>query len=249
MPLDPDSIVKSLIVQSDVYSGSPSFYREIIEGIGKGSIYTDPEKAIISGILEACIKGSIDPWDVDLASFAGIMYSMISDDFHDFYFAGKVMSDAWRVLRIKTMPDEHEEERLEDEPEDSVNPVTINEVALEIVPAVKHYETRKYMLIELLDTLKETMSRKPKTNRDKKTAVDYGERKLNSEDPGRDMDLVYQKIIKSPGNEIRMEDIWGSSREENSTFFIYSLFLMRDSRILLRQEAFGSPIFIIKNFQ
>ncbi len=248
MPLDPDSIVKSLIVQSNVYSENPSFYREIIEGIRKGSIYTDPEKAIISGVLEACIKGSIDPWDVDLASFAGIMYSMISDDFHDFYFAGKVMSDAWRILRIKTMPDEREE-ALEDEPDDSVNPVTINEVALEIVPAVKHYETRKYMLIELLDTLKETMSRKPKTNTGEKTAVDYGERKLNSEDPGRDMDLVYQKIIRSPGNEIRMEDIWGSSREENSTFFIYSLFLMRDSRILLRQEAFGSPIFIIKNFQ
>ncbi|MGC8608426.1 MAG: hypothetical protein ACP5UV_00990, partial [Thermoplasmata archaeon] len=153
--LNPEDVIKSLIVQSQVYSENPAFYTDIIEGVRKGSVYSDPVKAAISSVLESCINGAIDPWDVDLISFSGIMTSMISGEFTDFYFAGKVMSDAWHVLRIKTLPKMSEEpEEIMETPEEIDHPDEDQPITLELVPAVKHYETRKYMLIELLDSLK-----------------------------------------------------------------------------------------------
>ncbi|CAC11917.1 conserved hypothetical protein [Thermoplasma acidophilum] len=221
------------------------YYRDLERSI-KSKKVVDPSKAAIIKILEMCADGLIDPWNVDLTKFSQIMIRFTEGGSIDFQFAGRALAEAWSVLRRKSdwtakdeAPEENEiPEEYGDEMPEEVQPV-------DVTPVITVPFRRPVSLIEVIDQVRHNIARRQPV-RQRALPVSFSIERLNSESPEEQLERVIGIIEGYPSDTMRMSDVWGKSRRDQASFFLYSLFLYHDGRIEMMQETPDSDIIIRK---
>jgi len=247
-------IMNSLIVQGELLEVNTAEYEKVLQNFENTNAMTDPVSKASSLVFRMCQDGTLDPWNVDLVAFARFFKEIITEDFSNLGFAGYIVGEAWRILYMKTLStvDSEEAEEVEiadtDITEYSVPQIVPDNLDLRI-PVSGHIQ-RPIRMIELLDAMRTayikdqraSSRRKPETN--EITSLEAIVSNLNLDEPEREIARVFQLISGAYTDTFYMEDYWGKTPEEQASFFVYSLFLMRERRIQLHQEKPYAEIII-----
>ncbi|MCL4323746.1 MAG: hypothetical protein M1498_04805 [Candidatus Thermoplasmatota archaeon] len=245
---------RTAIVQATTIGIDTRFYEDLDFKNRK-----DETKNIIE-IMERCIAWEIDPWRVDVVNFALIVRELTNAGLMSIAEAGYIIYRSWGIVYVQAndlmenfgnKEDENSEEELAESfvDEDNMEDPDDNEFISLKMP-VKHHEMRKVMLVELIEVM-----RKTERNREKITRMPHMEQMveveqiyelLNSDEPEKDLESVFQKIMKVREPGFFMEDEWGETTEEKVKFFIYSMFIRKNGAIKLAQECSYDRIWIEK---
>ncbi|MEM3675833.1 MAG: hypothetical protein QXV22_02115 [Thermoplasmataceae archaeon] len=233
-------------------------YVAILEDSDGQIVYKTQEERLLAGIFKKCLDGTLDPWDIDLKGFASVFSSLIDDAYDDLPVAGYLMTEAWKVLRGKT--EESLAKRLREEDEQIIDDQIEEEAysePTEIVEPVRHKETRKVYLVELLDAMKAAIDKSVRIRREfhgmaDQPAVDHIDailERMNSEDPEKDIRTLWQKIDNYPADTFSLESLASFSGLDVSFIFLYCLFLAKEQRISLSQAEPYASILIRRTGQ
>lgn len=256
--MENEEVLKSIIVQGTLLDSDTTMYTGILQEIDKKKEYNDPISKAISTAFNLCTEGVIDPWDIDLSAFTKIFSSMIDETFDEFGLAGYLLGQAWHILLEKSeksvqsrMPDDVEEESESDSDSEIITEEAHHYVNL--YEPVKHTEKRQVFLVELLDAMKvayrKTQRKRSDAGQKDRLQLSIMEDiifELHAEEPEKEIEEVYKKIMSIQKGTFPIEEAWGYSMEENASFLVYCLFLVREKKIRLRQEAPYKGIFIEK---
>lgn len=257
--METGQILKDIVVQGTLMDYDTDVYKSVMERMKDNSEFPDPFARLVSVTFQLCREGSIDPWNVDLQAFTRIFRSIIDDSFDRFGMAGYLISQAWKILLEKTEysvmkrqpPEEPQSEDNFMEDEMAYSRAQLEVPPLDLAEPVKHTEKRPVMLVELLETMRTAMKKDPRRSRKREqvevhdiSAMEDIIFELNQEEPEREIDETYSRILSQFSDTFYMEDLWGQSVEDRWSFFVYCLFLMRDRRIVIKQEDPYGPIVI-----
>ncbi len=259
--MEADQILRDIVVQGTLLDYNTDVYASIMQKTRDSREFTDPFAKLVASTFKLCAEGVIDPWNVDLRGFSRVFTSIIDESFDRFGMAGYLISQAWHILLEKTemsvlkrqqpeVPDSYVEEELPDEPENSF--LEYAPRSLELKEPVKHREKRPVMLVELLEAMRVAVRKERKrvsiTPQEKEeydaNAMEDIIFELHAEEPEKEIDNTYEKILAQYSDQFYIEEVWGSSVEERWSFLIYCLFLMREKRIILKQDEFFGKIVI-----
>ena len=247
-------IMNSLIVQGELMEINTAEYEKVLRNFENTKATSDPVSKASSMVFRMCQDGTLDPWNVDLLAFAKYFSMIITEEFTDLGFAGYIIAEAWRILYLKTLstvePDQEEnsEEPFVLEAELTVPASAESELELK-VPVLGHTR-RPIRMIELLDAMRSAYIHGPKAKSNRRSdppelnSLDDIVSNLNLDEPEREIARTFQIIAGAYHDTFYMEDYWGSTAEERSSFLVYSLFLMRERRIQLHQERPYAEIII-----
>ncbi|AKA48960.1 hypothetical protein IX51_07465 [uncultured archaeon] len=255
--METDQVLRDIVVQGTLLDYNTDVYASIMKKTKDSREFSDPFARLVASTFKLCEEGVIDPWNVDLRGFSKIFISIIDETFDRFGMAGYLIGQAWHILLEKTersvmkrqqleVPETYVEEGPDDGMESPV--LEFEPRALELSEPVKHREKRQVMLVELLEAMRVAVRKERKrvhTTRQEKeefdaTAMEEIIFELHAEEPEKEIDNTYEKILSQFADQFYIEEIWGSSVEDRWGFFVYCLFLMREKRIILKQEgAFG----------
>lgn len=249
-----DQVLRDIVVQGTLMDYNTDVYSSILQRSRDSREFTDPFARLVASTFKLCEEGVIDPWNVDLRGFSRIFQSIIDETFDRFGMAGYLIGQAWHILLEKTERSVMKRKQPE-EPEQYVEEETSFEIetafedveprALELSEPVRHREKRPVMLVELLEAMRVAVRRDRKkvriTPEEKEefdaTAMEEIIFELHAEEPEKEIENTYEKILSQYSDQFYLEELWGSSVEERWSFLVYCLFLMREKRIILRQDG------------
>ncbi|MHB1708677.1 MAG: hypothetical protein ACYCT2_04285 [Thermoplasmataceae archaeon] len=252
--MEVQEIMNSLIVQGELMEINTAEYEKVLRNFENTMAISDPVSKASSMVFRMCQDGTLDPWNVDLLAFAKYFGMIITEEFTDLGFAGYIIAEAWRILYLKTLSTvemdsgEDAEEAFDDIAELTVPASAESELELK-VPVLGHTR-RPIRMIELLDAMRSAYIQGPKAKSSRRSepqglnSLDDIVSNLNLDEPEREIARILQIIAGAYNDTFYMEDYWGSTAEERSSFFVYSLFLMRERRIQLHQERPYAEIII-----
>ncbi|OWP55544.1 MAG: hypothetical protein B2I17_09600 [Thermoplasmatales archaeon B_DKE] len=247
-------IMNSLIVQGELLEVNTAEYEKVLQNFENTNAMTDPVSKASSLVFRMCQDGTLDPWNVDLVAFARFFKEIITEDFSNLGFAGYIVGEAWRILYMKTLStvDSEETEEVEiadtDITEYSVPQIVPDNLDLRI--PVSGHTQRPIRMIELLDAMRTAYIKDQRAGSRRRaesneiTSLEAIVSNLNLDEPEREIARVFQLISGAYKDTFYMEDYWGKTPEEQASFFVYSLFLMRERRIQLHQEKPYAEIII-----
>jgi hypothetical protein len=249
---------KTIVVQATTIGLDTTFYEDLD--------IQDPKKDTknIIEIMERCISQEIDPWKVDVVSFAMIVKELTSSNLMSISEAGYIIFRSWGIVHVQALDlietfKKKEETDLDDEMEisDPILDGTDNltdfedEEFISIKIPVTHHEIRKVMLVELIDVMRQTERMREKIARipenSKILDVEQIFTVLNSGEPEKELEVVENKIKSIVEHGFYMEDQWGLTKEERIKFFIYSMFLGKRGLIEMKQEVPYDRIWVEKD--
>lgn len=253
--MNQQEIIKSIVVQGTLLETDVDTYTLMIREMDRDVKYSDPISNAISTAFKLCAEGSIDPWNVDLKAFSRIFSSMITEDFNDFGLAGYLLSHAWKILLEKTEDAVGRREEHESEPVEEIEPPEefqiIEKRTLQLREPVKHTPKRQVFLVELLDAMKvaytKSRTKKKQEKPDNKIELSVMEDiidELHAEEPEKEIEELYRRILSFPNDIFSLEDYWGISKEERASFMVYCLYLVREKRLRMSQKKAYSSIYI-----
>lgn len=252
--METDQVLKDIVVQGTLLDYNTEVYASILKRMKDSMEFTDPFAKLVASTFNLCREGTIDPWNIDLKSFSRIFMELIDDTFDKFGMAGYLISQAWRILLEKTEASvmkrqkqeevvHSEEEFLQDELELALS-IEEDNSPLELAEPVKHREKRPVMLVELLEAMrhayrKDRVRNRPRVEKEELdvSAMEEIIFELHGEEPEKEIDETYSRILSQLTNTFYMEDLWGESVEDRWSFLVYCLFLMREKMIILRQDG------------
>ncbi len=262
-----EEIMKSVIVQGTMMEVDTSFYENLLSDSDKlASDDTDLFSRIVTRIVRMCENGKMDPWNVDITSFAEALRGMLDENFTDFAQAGYVMLSAWHLLFRKSETVLFKASSMLESETDDV-PLELTETSipdpaelylnvgpvfhpLEISSPVRHSETRKIMVLDVLVALKNAVTVQRSSYRREKeeivitpAQVEQIVSELHSEEPEKEIEALLLKIMSRGAESFYMEEIWGDG-DERRTFMVYSMFLAKRKQITLEQEFDFGPVLI-----
>lgn len=259
--MEADQVLRDIVVQGTLLDYNTDIYKSIVERSRDSREFTDPFAKLVASTFKLCSEGTIDPWNVDLRGFSKVFLTIIDDSFDRFGMAGYLIGQAWHILLEKTemsvlkrqqpeIPETYVEEGFPEEFESSF--LEYAPKTLELKEPVKHREKRPVMLVELLEAMRVASRKERKrvsvTPREKEeydaNAMEEIIFELHAEEPEKEIDNTYEKILSQASDEFYIEEVWGQSVEERWSFLVYCLFLMREKRIILQQEDFFGKITI-----
>lgn len=257
--MENEEVLKSIIVQGTLLDSDTTMYTDILQEINTKKDYNDPVSKAISTAFNLCSEGVIDPWDIDIGAFTKIFSSMIDEDFDEFGLAGYLISQAWHILLEKS--EKSVQSRISEEnDEDPVTEEITVEFGEEVAPnfvnlyePVKHTEKRQVFLVELLDAMKvaykKTQKKRPEAAQKNKVQLSIMEDiifELHAEEPEKEIEEVLRKIMSMERSVFSIEEVWGYTIEDHASFLVYCLFLVREKKIRLRQDAPYKDIYVEK---
>ena len=222
-------------------------YLRILESASETSS-SDPLDRSIETVFELVLSNNLDPWDIDLMRFTQLYTERVQDSEVNFVLAGKLMLMAWSILRMQSEKilsnsepepeiDQFCDEFYSDEREILCMP---DEVSLYEV--VRRKGSRAVTLVELLEAF-EDARREERLNlsrvrvKEDKPKTGKFDTKAHNDDMERDVEMVWERILRCSPGEIGIEDIWEGGREDLVTVFMSILFLARDGKIDLWQDT------------
>ncbi len=248
-----EELKKTLITQATVLGLNYMYY----EGIDLTESSGDKK---IREIMEACISSDMDPWKINITEFAKIVGKLVNMEYVSLPEAGYIIMRSWAVVHMQSEDllmnfSKNNEEISELEGEDGIedaSSTSLEKVEWEkILPPIHHHETRKVMLVELMEVMRETeRSRFTKRETISPQTVKTVENilsALNMDEPEKELEAVNQSILELESLEFMMEEVWGLQKEERMKFFIYCMFLQRKGIISMEQEVSYESIRIRKN--
>lgn len=257
--METDQVLKDIVVQGTLLDFNTDIYTSILNRMKHSRDFSDPFAKLVASTFQLCDEGVIDPWNVDLKGFAKIFLTIIDESFDRFGMAGYLISQAWRILLEKTeysilKRQKQEEEEVSEEliPEDEAEEqFTFEPRTIELAEPVKHKETRPVMLVELLESMRHAFrkERRVSQRREQKELLNVDAMEdiifeLHAEEPEREIDETYSRILSQSSDEFYLEELWGSSIEDHWSFLVYCLFLMREKKIRLSQDEYFGRILI-----
>lgn len=247
-------IMNSLVVQGELMEIDTSEYEKVLRNFENVTTSDDPVSRASSLVFRMCQDGALDPWNIDLVAFVKFFREIVNEEYTNLSFAGYLIAEAWKILYLKTLStvDYQTEEELEPLQDDVQGEnIETEERVMELrVPVVGHLR-RPVRMVELLDAMKTAYLRGQRESRGRTPVVAQGSfediiQNLNMDEPEQDIANLHKIISSIQADSFYMEDYWGTTPEEKSTFFVYSLFLMRERRIRLRQDNPYTDILIMK---
>ncbi len=247
---------RTIIVQASTIGLDTSFYEELDFGDRR------EETRNIIEIMERCIAQEIDPWRVDVVNFVKIVRELTTADLMTIAEAGYIIYKSWGIVYVQASDlidtfGKKENEFIQEQGDEDFIANDFNDMEEEkefisLKMPVKHHETRKVMLVELIEVMRKTELSREKIVRvphlEQILEVDEIYEVLNSGEPEKDMEAVLNRIRKISEDNFFMEDVWGTTREERIKFFVYSMFLRKNDYIGLTQEYSYDRIRIEKKF-
>lgn len=253
--MDTDRILKDIVVQGTLLDFNTDIYASILEKMNSARDFTDPFAKLVASTFKMCDEGMLDPWNVDIKGFSRVFLSIIDDSFDKFGMAGYLIGQAWHILYEKT--EESVIKRRKPDPLDlEIDSTAFDDLdisyfvqgpetgTLELKEPVRHREKRQVMLVELLEAIRVAAKKEEKRSRQRIVPEENDEAameelifELHAEEPEREIEETYRKILAQMENIFYIEDVWGADLESRWAFLVYCLFLMRDRRIILRQEG------------
>ncbi len=238
-----DEILQSITAQGKMLELDTGIYYRILN---KEQKHPNGNEFIwvVSEIVARCENGQMDPWDIDLMSLTQLFSGSIDNKSPNFSIAGRFIAESWKFLLEKSknilyMPEQEDE--IPEDIESSFLENTPYIETIEVKPRIYHPEKRKIMLLEVLESVR-TFYQRPSFVRSKITEEPLPESsieeiivELNTEEPEAEKLKILSQILECDG-DISMENIWGNTKSEKSSFFAYSLFLAKERRIRLIQE-------------
>lgn len=213
----------------------------------------DPLDRSLETVFELVLSNDLDPWDIDLMKFARLYAEKVKEEDVNFVIAGRLMLMAWSILRMQSEGVLQRSERKEEEPEcwdpdfldmiDEAPRVRLcmpEEVDLDEV--VRHKGFRPVTLVELLDAFedasreREMNERRERARAANRAKMDKFDTKAHNDDMERDVEDVWQRILRCGPGAIRLEDIWNGGREDLVMVFTSLLFLARSGKISVWQD-------------
>ncbi|MCL4332410.1 MAG: hypothetical protein M1148_01095 [Candidatus Thermoplasmatota archaeon] len=261
-------VLRNIVVQGTMLEVDTSFYQGIMSDEERlSSDDADLVSRIFSRIVRMCEVGKMDPWNVDIASFAEVLRGMLDERFRDFAQAGYVMLSAWHLLFRKSQMVLERARIVEEEAPDQfmeigeveipdlglpyfdLEPVSVAK-PLELKPPVRHSETRRIMVLDILMAIRNAAEVQRTAFKSEKEEVlitpaqienILGE--LHAEEPEKEIEELLNRILAINVPQFYMEEIWGEGIEQK-TFLVYSMFLARGKKILLEQDYDFGPILV-----
>ena len=255
MIMNREEILHSLIVQGSMLESDTGSYIAILESSKKEMLFNDPLEEMIAGVFNMCISGTIDPWSIDIGAFSRIFSSMVDRNFRDFYVAGYLMQNAWKILSLKS--DEAVSRRIRNEMEDPVEDTEPDDSGnirnmwdpLELREPVIHREKRKVFLVELLDVMKDAYQFSEKKKHERRFVVEHPEgdidsvfEKLHPEEPEKEAIEILDVIRSMASDKIDLDSIPMNPGVTGQSLLVYCMFLARDREIDIFQEHPFGPI-------
>ncbi len=244
---------KTIIVQASTLGVNMEFYEELDLKDPK-----DETKNIVE-IMEKCIAQEIDPWKVDVVNFVKIVRELTSENLMSMAEAGYIIFRSWGIVNFQArdlmdiFADRGNEdlESSKDSPDMLEDVDDFDDEFISLKMPVKHHETRKVMLVELIEVMRKTerIRNKLKVTKNIEQALEIEDiyESLNSGEPEKEIEALYMRIVGLLNKGIFMEDIWGLDVEERVKTFVYSMFLRKRGDISMLQEESYGRIWIAKD--
>ncbi len=212
----------------------------------------DPLDRSLETVFELVLSNDLDPWDIDLMKFARLYAEKVKEEDVNFVIAGRLMLMAWSILRMQSEGVLQRSERKEEpecwdpdfldmiDEEPRVRLCMPEEVDLDEV--VRHKGFRPVTLVELLDAFedasreREMNERRERARAANRAKMDKFDTKAHNDDMERDVEEVWQRILRCGPGAIRLEDIWNGGREDLVMVFTSLLFLARSGKISVWQD-------------
>ena len=251
-----EEILKSIVVQGTVLEADTSEYRKII--LSEQSDFRDPFSKVVFTVVKMCEAGEMDPWDVSIDAITKLIKSFIQDRLRDFSQAGFLMMSAWHLLFVKTenligsmSSDTNETDGSAEILEEVADPAVMSSFEASaliherdpVEPIVRHERT-KIMVMEVLEAIRNAYQsrkiiEKPKVAIQIEKDIDSILSEIHPEQPDLEIEETWKRIVQAGSDLMRMESIWGSIDLERKKFLIYSTFLGRQKKIMMKQEGMG----------
>lgn len=255
--MNQQEIMNSIIVQGTILETDTRYYTDILENEGTVVEYSNPVERTIASVFHMCMEGKIDPWNIDLKSFTRIFSELVDTNFRDFGVAGFLIYEAWKILRQKSdisieKMTVQEDDFIEDDYQEASVNAFYEPIDLEIREPVRHKESRKVYLVELLSAMQKAYSHERKSQRrslpveDVTISFDDIVESLHAEEPAKEIEKVYEHLMSFESQSIMLESVWNDLDIGRSSFFVYCMFLAKEKKIRLFQEAPFSNIIIQK---
>lgn len=212
----------------------------------------DPLDRSIETVFELVLNNNLDPWDIDLMQFTQLYTEKVRDQEVNFVIAGKLMLMAWSILRMQSekvllgTEDRQPELDFTDEmdwltdEEPRARLCMPDEVSLSEV--VRRHGTRPVTLLELLDAFEDARREeqesliREKLREANKVKIAAFDTKAHNDDMERDVEDVWQRIMRCGSGAVTLDDIWNGGREDLVTVFMALLFLARAGKISVWQD-------------
>ena len=242
-----DEILQSITVQGTLLDLDTGLYRRIL---AKEEKHRAPNEFVwvVTEVVNKCESGQMDPWDIDLIALTKLFANSMNEASPNFSLAGRFIAESWKFLFEKsrdllTRQDDIQEETEIETAEDVIAGM---EALVQVKPRIYHQEKRKILLLEVLESMRSLYQRPTYTKQVQNIKDEIPESsieeiivELNAEEPEVEKMKILQ-IMADFGSSMLMDEVWGFSKGEQSSFFQYSLFLAKEKRIALQQnEPYG----------
>jgi segregation and condensation protein A len=247
---------KAMAEDSDAYARING-YMGILEKAGSGEKLNDPVDESVRAAFSLVLENGIDPWEIDLREFVRLYSKKVAENRFDMIVAGKLMLMAWRVLRLQSeatcsKSDEPMEEEFFDFPlEDEDEALTVPEVSFR--EAYSRDTVRPVTMYELLDAFEEARAEMEVHRERERVRVELEEKlpkkfdnKAHEEDDKRDVEYVWERIVKLGSGPIQIDELYTKEIMENLRTFVAILHLVRDGRLEIFQTALPRGEIIIE---
>lgn len=245
--MNQSDIMQSIVVQGTLLESDTRYYVELLGQEHPGVEYKDPVERTVASVFRMCLEGNIDPWNIDLRAFVRIFSEMVDENFRDFGAAGYLIYQAWKILNEKSRNSLErrlvfDEEVTEEEENDYVEEFR-EPIELTVKEPVKHQETRKVFLVELLDAMRDAYKITGSSHARKQilkveqfsTTIEEIVSEMHTEEPEKEIERVYEILLQN-GITGFVEELWDVSELDRRAFFVYCMFLMREKRVKFSQE-------------
>ncbi len=230
----------------------------------------DPLDGSIETVFDLVLSNNFDPWDIDLIKFSQLYTKKMKEaEEVNFIIAGKLVLMAWSILRMQSeeVLTEHSQRYdlfCSDWDFDSLDLLSpeVGTVALDLClpdevqlnEVVRHKGSRPVSLIELLDAFDEAREevviniQRQKERERRQAILEHFDTKAHAEDMEKDVEEVWQRIIKCGSGAISVEDICNPGKDDQIKVFVSILFLARAGKIAVWQEdlPFGQIFLEVK---
>ena len=240
-------------------------------GDAQAHIYPkNPLDGSIETVFDLVLSNNFDPWDIDLIKFSNLYAKKMRESEEiNFIIAGKLVLMAWSILRMQSEEVLTEHSQRYDlfcadwdfDSLDLLSPES-DSLSLDLCPpdevelseVVRHKGPRPVSLIELLDAFDEARGeveshiQRQKERERRQAILEHFETKAHAEDMEKDVEEVWERIIRCGLGAITIEDICNPSKEDLIKVFVSLLFLARAGKIVVWQEdlPFGQIFLEVK---
>ncbi|MBC7081031.1 MAG: hypothetical protein H5T44_02120 [Thermoplasmatales archaeon] len=245
-----EELINHIIKNKDMLYNQEDI-QHYIEMIDKKVFINNPFDRAIAILFELVIENEINPMNVDLISFSALYMKKVKEEGIDLFVAGKIISMAWKILRLQSekiienmerrdveieIPDWYGDDELFYYTQKVIN----DEIPLEA--KIRRIPSTRVTIFDLINAFEEAKKEIEKREKNKKIVEEKNnlpppKDHLHKEDIEEDVKKLMRKLSKLNGEAIPIKNLY-SSRDDIISVLLPLLFLAKEDKIVIWQENF-----------